>query len=122
MYLAFKRKIMDDIVNDKETYFDYLRWHKYYSFHDIYKSTDTDDYWTFCTLLNDKRKRKERSVYKNFVKWWNEPSNWPSEWLDRRHLPKRVTMFKIVQFHKLSKLPKTLIQIPHVLPPRPSQL
>lgn len=113
---------MNTIINDKETYFDYFRWHKYYSFHDIYDSTDTDDYCTFCNLLNDEEKKKERSVYTNFVQWWNAPSDWPREWFDGRHLPEPVSTFKVVHDYKHRKQPKTLIQIPHVLLSRSSQV
>lgn len=108
-------KAMQDIINHKEKYFDYFRWHKYYSFHDPYKSADTDDYCAFCTLLNDVGKRRERSVYTHFGKWWNVPLDWPRECSDGRHHPTPVTKFKEVQDYKLVKQSKTLIQIPLVL-------
>lgn len=108
-------KIMHDVIIDKEKYFDYFRWHKYYSFHDTYKSADTDDYCAFCTLLNDMERRRERSVYTHFGKWWNVPFDWSIQGLDRRHLPTPVTKFKEVQDYKHKKQSKMLIQIPHVL-------
>lgn len=108
-------KIINDIINDKEAYYDYFRWHKYYSFHDTYESKDTDDYCAFCTLLNDEGKRMERSVYTNFVQWWNEPLDWPKEWYDGRHLQNPVTKFKVVKDYKAAKQSKNLIQIPEAL-------
>lgn len=67
--LAWK---MNELIRDKEKYYDYFRWHGHYSYHSASESADTDPICAFCAFLNDIDKRSERRVYSRFSLWWNE--------------------------------------------------
>lgn len=67
--LAWK---MNELIKDKEKYYDYFRWHEHYSYHHASESADTDPLCAFCAFLNDVNKRSERQVYARFSLWWNE--------------------------------------------------
>lgn len=69
--LAVKIK---EAIQVKEKYYDYFRWHRYYSYQFTAESGDTDSLCAFCAFLNDESKRTQRRVYARFTKWWNEYS------------------------------------------------
>lgn len=62
---------MYHIINDKETYYDFFKWHRYYSFHGTEENADTDDFCVFCSTMNDLVQRNESSIYVNIAQWWN---------------------------------------------------
>lgn len=61
---------MYDIINDPPRYYDYFKWHGYYSFHD---SADDDHLHVcaFCAFLNDRLRSYKRTVYRKIAYWWN---------------------------------------------------
>lgn len=63
---------MNEVIQDKQKYYDYFRWHQYYTYQFTAESGDTDPLCSFCALLNDESKRNQRRVYARFDKWWNE--------------------------------------------------
>ncbi|KAJ8729963.1 hypothetical protein PYW07_017001 [Mythimna separata] len=62
---------MVDIINDKQKYYDFFKWHKHYSYHNPRESRDIDVYCKLCALVNNQEKYLRTSVYKNFIQWWN---------------------------------------------------
>lgn len=67
---------MVDIINDKQRYIDYFRWHRYYSLHDTDESPETDIWCIFCKYLNDNLKLNKTTTYPDLVRWYNEPRDW----------------------------------------------
>lgn len=64
--------IINDTVNNREKYYDFFRWHKYYSYHDPYESPDTDEICSFCDYLNkNENYLYKRSVYTRITWFWN---------------------------------------------------
>lgn len=65
-------KEMNDIIHDPPRYFDFFRWHGYYTFH----NANEDDFYAtvcgFCAMLNNETRKNQRTFYKNITKWWNE--------------------------------------------------
>lgn len=61
-------KQMIDIINDKERYYDFFRWHGYYSFHDPADNLYDDTVCGLCALLNDQTRQR---VYTHITDWWN---------------------------------------------------
>lgn len=66
-------KKINDAVRNKKIYYEYFKWHRYYGFHDATESPDTDKICTFCAVLNNSSRRMEKTIVKNFAKWWNNP-------------------------------------------------
>lgn len=62
---------MNELIKDKEKYYDMFRWRNYYSYHSIAESGETDPLCEFCAFLNDDSKRTARRVYARFTDWWN---------------------------------------------------
>lgn len=62
---------MNDLIHNPPRYYDFFKWHSYYSFHD----TDDDQYRNavcgLCALLNNRTRRVQRTVYTNITEWWN---------------------------------------------------
>lgn len=73
---------MNELIQNKEKYYDYFKWHRYYSYHDVSESADTDPFCKLCAFLNNMTMRRERRVYASITQWWNEDENKPSEMVD----------------------------------------
>lgn len=63
---------MNDIIKDKNKYYDFFKWHGYYSFHHTGEDNFYREICGLCELLNDKAKRRQRCVFINITQWWNE--------------------------------------------------
>lgn len=63
-------RIMNDTIHDKNKYYEFFKWHGYYSFHSPNESTDTDEICAFCAFLNDETHKYKRSVYKSITAFW----------------------------------------------------
>lgn len=62
-------KKMNDIIGDKNKYYDYFKWQNYYSFHASNETADTDEICALCAALNNgcrMNKTREFSVRD----WW----------------------------------------------------
>lgn len=62
---------MDDIIKDKKTYYDFFKFHRYYTFQAPAENVDTDPLCGFCAFVNDETVRNTRRTYAQFRKWWN---------------------------------------------------
>lgn len=65
-------KKMNDIIEHPQRYYDFFRWHGYYSFHNIDDDLQRDVVCGFCELLNNKSRKGRKSLYKTTIsKFWN---------------------------------------------------
>lgn len=64
-------KEMNDIIKDPKRYFNFFKWHRYYSFHNSDEDNHHDAVCGFCALLNNKTRRNQKTVHKYIAKWWN---------------------------------------------------
>lgn len=64
-------KQMDDIIRDPLKYYNFFKWHDYYSFHNSDEDNYHDAVCGFCALLNNKTRRHQRTAYKYITNWWN---------------------------------------------------
>lgn len=58
-------------INDKEKYYDLFKWRRYYSYHEVSESADTNRLCAFCAVLNNATVRSQRRVYARMFEWWN---------------------------------------------------
>lgn len=66
---------INEAIQDKQKYYNYFRWHRYYTYQFIEDVGENDPLCEFCALLNNEASRNERRVYAGFTKWWNENDN-----------------------------------------------
>lgn len=62
---------MSKAIRNRELYYKFFRFHRYYVFHAAHDSVVTDPVCNFCDKLNDQRLRNERRVYARLTDWWN---------------------------------------------------
>lgn len=62
--------IMNDTIYNKNKYYEFFKWHRYYTYVDPLESGNTDEMCAFCAFLNDKKLKYTRSVYTNISKFW----------------------------------------------------
>lgn len=64
---------MNDIINDPPRYYDFFRWHGYYTFHDTGDDNYTYTVCELCAFLNNaiQQRNKTVRVYNNIGDWWN---------------------------------------------------
>lgn len=62
--------IMNDTIINKAKYYDFFKWHNYYSIHATNESADTDEICAFCAFLNDKKHSYTSTVYTNINRFW----------------------------------------------------
>ncbi|XP_026319429.1 alpha-(1,3)-fucosyltransferase C-like [Hyposmocoma kahamanoa] len=65
-------KEMNDIIKDKNRYYDFFRWRRYYRYDASSDNADSDGICALCTALNKASRSDERRVYARFREWWNE--------------------------------------------------
>lgn len=66
---------INEAVQDKQKYYNYFRWHRYYTYQLMSDVGDKDPLCEFCAFLNNEAIRNQRRVYAGFTKWWNESGN-----------------------------------------------
>lgn len=62
---------MNDIISNKNEYYNFFKWHRYYSFHETSHDNYTNEICTLCAMLNEVRKGNVTSVYMDIYQWWN---------------------------------------------------
>jgi hypothetical protein len=65
---------INELIQDKEQYANYFRWKKYYSYHGLHETPETNEYCRICALLNDEKKVLTTSFIENFKDWWDRPN------------------------------------------------
>lgn len=64
-------KKMNDVIGDKIKYYDFFKWHRYYSYHATDDSAETDEMCAFCEYLNNGN-QTNKTRERDFIKWWFE--------------------------------------------------
>ncbi|XP_022825614.1 alpha-(1,3)-fucosyltransferase C-like [Spodoptera litura] len=64
-------KKMVDIIQNKELYYEYFKWHNHYSYRDIGASVTTDPYCKLCEAINNEEEMSKRTIYKDIGGWWS---------------------------------------------------
>lgn len=62
---------INDIIQNKTKYYDFFRWHRYYTLHDPSETPETDEICGFCAFLNMNKNAQKTSVYENFAGYWS---------------------------------------------------
>lgn len=62
---------MSDIISNKNKYYNFFKWHRYYSFHETSHDNYRNEICTLCAILNNMRKGNVTSVYMDIDQWWN---------------------------------------------------
>lgn len=69
---------MNKIINDRNKYYDFFKWHDHYSFHFSGEDRYNGEICRFCSFLNNSKNKT--STYLNITEWWNEGSpQWPPD-------------------------------------------
>lgn len=99
---------MNDLIHNKEVYYDYFKWHTYYSYHDVTESADTDRVCALCAFLNNVTIRNQRRVYTHISQWWNEDKkDNPVHWY-KSASPNVKKFYKIYPSKHLPNTPSVL--------------
>ncbi|XP_030024951.2 alpha-(1,3)-fucosyltransferase C [Manduca sexta] len=64
-------KQMSEIINDKERYYNFFKWHNHYSYHEVEEVPETDFHCKLCEKLNSKEVTEGVNVYEHLRDWWN---------------------------------------------------
>lgn len=63
--------IINDTIHDKDKYYEFFKWRRYYSLHDPNESPETDEFCAFCAFLNKVKSTCKTSVYENLTTFWS---------------------------------------------------
>lgn len=64
-------KRMSEIINDTNKYYEFFKWHGYYSFHFTGEDAFHREVCGLCEFLNNKTLMHQNSVFIDIVDWWN---------------------------------------------------
>lgn len=67
---------MMDVIRDRKKYYDFFKWHGYYSFHYTGENSFRYEICGLCEFLNNRTRMNEKSIYRTNL-WWNEWLNGP---------------------------------------------
>lgn len=68
---------MNEIIDDKNQYYEFFKWHEYYSFHFSGEDRYSGELCRLCAFLNNSINKT--SIYEHITEWWNEDSPvWPT--------------------------------------------
>lgn len=62
---------MNDAIQNKQKYLNFFKWHKHYTFHNPIEKADTSGVCELCAMLNNEKRRNEKSIHTTFTTWWN---------------------------------------------------
>lgn len=71
-------KEMADIIKNKTRYYDFFRFHRYYSLHDCNEKPDSDVICNFCAYCNENLK-SNITIHEDITRWYNERCDWPTD-------------------------------------------
>lgn len=70
---------MNEIINDKNKYFEFFKWHDHYSFHSPVEDGFRREICGLCAYLN--KSRNQSGTLDNIASWWNvELPPWPEDY------------------------------------------
>lgn len=75
-------KTMKEIIYNKNKYYDFFKWHRYYSFHNPEDSGYNEEICALCAMLNNVIQMNRTSIYSRISSWWNEGPDIPDSLVD----------------------------------------
>lgn len=108
-------KEMNDIIKDKNRYYDFFRWRRYYRYDASSDNADSDGICALCTALNKASRSNERRVYARFREWWNELQDGGTDDNPIAILPPKPRNAIIYRPTDLAKTPAPIITPPPTL-------
>ncbi|XP_047995886.1 alpha-(1,3)-fucosyltransferase C-like [Leguminivora glycinivorella] len=66
-------KEMNDIIKDKDRYYNFFKWRNHYSYHPREEAPDSDGLCRICEMLHDETLVTKETVHKDIRNWWNGP-------------------------------------------------
>lgn len=63
-------KEMNDIIKDPPRYYEFFKWHGYYSFQDTADDNYRGSICAFCAFLNSESELYKKTVYTDIKYWW----------------------------------------------------
>lgn len=64
-------KKMVDMIQNKELYYEYFKWHNHYSYRDVVASATTDPYCKLCEAINNEKEMSKTTIYEDIGMWWS---------------------------------------------------
>lgn len=64
-------KKMVDLIQNKELYYEYFKWHNHYIYRDVVASVTTDPYCKLCEAINNEEIMSQTTIYENIGMWWS---------------------------------------------------
>lgn len=68
-------KVMNNTIYRKSRYYNYFKWHHYYTFHYPEESPDSDHICQMCTIFNIIKQMQATSSYMNINSFWRNYNN-----------------------------------------------
>lgn len=70
-------KRINEIIKDKNRYYEFFKWHEHYSFHFTGENLFNEELCRLCAFLNNCR--NQTSIFEFIAEWWNEDQPpWPT--------------------------------------------
>lgn len=63
--------VINDTIHNKSKYYEFFKWHRYYTLHDPSETPETDEICGFCAFLNRDKNIERTSVYENLSAYWS---------------------------------------------------
>lgn len=79
-------KEMNDIINHPPRYYDFFKWHAYYSYHATAENKYRESVCAFCAFLNKNTNVYKKTIYNNVKEWWKKFSE--DDTIPEESLPK----------------------------------
>ncbi|XP_047995887.1 glycoprotein 3-alpha-L-fucosyltransferase A-like [Leguminivora glycinivorella] len=64
---------MNDIIKDKDRYYNFFKWRNHYSYHHSDEAPDSDVLCRICEVLHDETLVAKKTVHREFRYWWSGP-------------------------------------------------
>lgn len=64
-------KKMVDLIQNKELYYEYFKWHNHYIYRDVVASVTTDPYCKLCEAINNEEIMSQTTIYEDIGMWWS---------------------------------------------------
>lgn len=61
---------MNDTIHNKDKYYDFFKWRRYYSLNDPSETPETDNICEFCSYLNNEKNSDKINVYEDLTVFW----------------------------------------------------
>lgn len=61
---------MNEIIKDNNSYYEFFKWHEYYSYHFTGGDRYSGEVCRLCAFLNNNKDQK--SILEDIAGWWNE--------------------------------------------------